>query len=111
MIARYVPALMIVAAGLLAACKKQTAAGNQPPPPPATGSNGSPDSAADSTPSLVFVGTSLTAGFGLADPSLAYPALIQKKLDSAGIRLRVVNAGVSGETSAGALRRMDWVLS
>jgi acyl-CoA thioesterase-1 len=59
---------------------------------------------------VVFVGTSLTAGFGLSDPSLAYPALIQRKIDSLGLRLRVVNAGVSGETSAGALRRIDWVL-
>lgn len=66
--------------------------------------------ATDSTPLVVFVGTSLTAGFGLPDPSLAYPALIQRKIDSLGLHLRVVNGGVSGETSAGALRRIDWVL-
>jgi acyl-CoA thioesterase-1 len=58
---------------------------------------------------VVFVGTSLTAGLGL-DPDSAYPALIQRKADSAGIGVTVVNAGVSGETSAGALRRIDWVL-
>jgi acyl-CoA thioesterase-1 len=58
---------------------------------------------------LVFVGTSLTAGLGLS-PEQAYPALISAKLDSAGLRYTVVNAGVSGETSAGALRRIDWVL-
>jgi acyl-CoA thioesterase-1 len=58
---------------------------------------------------VLFVGTSLTAGFGL-DPEQAYPALIQKKIDSAGLDYRVVNAGVSGETSAGALRRVDWLL-
>ena len=58
---------------------------------------------------VVFVGTSLTAGLGL-DPDSAYPALIQRKADSAGLRVTVVNAGVSGETSAGALRRIDWVL-
>jgi len=58
---------------------------------------------------VVFIGTSLTAGLGL-DPDSAYPARIQRKADSAGIRVRVVNAGVSGETSAGALRRIDWVL-
>jgi acyl-CoA thioesterase-1 len=57
----------------------------------------------------VFVGTSLTAGLGL-DPDSAYPALIARKADSAGIRIQVTNAGVSGETSAGALRRIDWVL-
>ncbi len=57
------------------------------------------------------MGTSLTAGYGLPDPALAYPALIQRKIDSLGLHLRVVNGGVSGETSAGALRRIDWVLS
>jgi acyl-CoA thioesterase-1 len=56
----------------------------------------------------MFLGTSLTAGFGI-DPEQAYPALIQKKIDSAGLTYRVVNAGVSGETSAGALRRVDWL--
>jgi acyl-CoA thioesterase I len=63
----------------------------------------------DPRPVILFLGTSLTAGLGL-DPSEAYPALIQAKLDAAGLRYRVVNAGVSGETSAGALRRIDWLL-
>jgi acyl-CoA thioesterase-1 len=56
----------------------------------------------------MFLGTSLTAGFGI-DPDQAYPALIQERIDSAGLNYRVVNAGVSGETSAGALRRVDWL--
>jgi acyl-CoA thioesterase I len=60
-------------------------------------------------PSVVFLGTSLTAGYGI-DPEKAYPALIQQKIDSAGLEYGVVNAGVSGETSAGARRRIDWVL-
>jgi acyl-CoA thioesterase-1 len=58
---------------------------------------------------VVFLGTSLTAGLGL-DPDSAYPALLQRKADSAGIAATMVNAGQSGETSAGALRRVDWVL-
>jgi len=58
---------------------------------------------------VVFLGTSLTAGLGL-EPEQAFPALIQQKIDSAGLALRVVNAGVSGETSAGARRRVDWLL-
>ena len=58
---------------------------------------------------ILFLGTSLTAGLGL-DPSEAFPSLVQQKLDAAGLRYRVVNAGVSGETSAGALRRIDWLL-
>lgn len=60
-------------------------------------------------PTIVFLGTSLTAGYGL-EPEEAYPALLQKKIDSAGLDYRVVNAGVSGETSAGARRRIDWLL-
>ena len=58
---------------------------------------------------VLVVGTSLTAGLGV-DPSEAWPAVLQRKIDSAGLTLRVVNAGVSGETSAGALRRVDWLL-
>ncbi len=58
---------------------------------------------------VVFLGTSLTAGLGL-DPANAYPALIQAKIDSVGLPYTAVNAGVSGETSAGALRRIDWLL-
>lgn len=64
----------------------------------------------DDRPVIIFIGTSLTAGLGV-DPSEAYPALIQEKIDSAGLGFRVVNAGVSGETSAGALRRVDWLFS
>jgi acyl-CoA thioesterase-1 len=60
-------------------------------------------------PVVLAVGTSLTAGYGL-DPDDAWPALLQKRIDDAGLPHRVVNAGVSGETSAGALRRMDWLL-
>jgi acyl-CoA thioesterase-1 len=65
--------------------------------------------AAQAQPTIVFLGTSLTAGFGL-DPDSAFTTLIQQKLDSAGLRYTVINAGVSGESSAGALRRIDWVL-
>lgn len=59
----------------------------------------------------VFFGDSLTAGYGLDDPaSEAYPALIQEKIDAAKLPWRVVNAGLSGETTAGGLRRVEWVL-
>ena len=60
-------------------------------------------------PLILFVGTSLTAGLGL-DPSLAYPALIQRKLDEAGLAYETYNAGVSGETSAGARDRIGWLM-
>jgi acyl-CoA thioesterase I len=57
----------------------------------------------------LFVGTSITAGFGL-EPDSAYPQLIDRKLDSLRLPYDAVNAGVSGETSAGLLRRIDWLL-
>lgn len=65
--------------------------------------------ASAASPAIVFLGTSLTAGLGL-DPDDAFPAVVQRMLDSAGLRYTVVNAGQSGETSAGALTRIDWVL-
>lgn len=58
---------------------------------------------------LLFFGNSLTAGYGLS-PSEAFPALIQKKIDSADLSYKVVNAGVSGETSSGGLSRVGWIL-
>ena len=70
--------------------------------------------ASEETPAvhtLVFFGDSLTAGYGLADPGTqSYPALIQRKIDEEHLPWQVVNAGLSGETSAGGLRRIDWVL-
>jgi acyl-CoA thioesterase-1 len=59
---------------------------------------------------IVALGDSLTAGQGVAE-SMAYPALLQKKLDDDGYHFNVVNAGVSGETSSGALSRIEWVIS
>jgi acyl-CoA thioesterase-1 len=60
-------------------------------------------------PVVLFFGTSLTAGYGLA-PEQAFPALIEKKARDEGIPIEAVNAGLSGETTAGAVRRIDWVL-
>lgn len=60
-------------------------------------------------PLVLIAGTSLTAGLGL-DPSDAYPAVVQRLADSAGVPVHVVNGGSSGETSAGLVRRMDWLL-
>lgn len=60
---------------------------------------------------IVFFGDSLTAGYGLADPATeSFPALIQARLDAARLPWRIVNAGLSGETSSGGLRRIDWTL-
>ena len=58
---------------------------------------------------IVFYGNSLTAGYGVS-PSEAFPAIIQKRIDSLGLPYQVVNAGVSGETSSGGKTRIDWIL-
>jgi acyl-CoA thioesterase-1 len=61
---------------------------------------------------VLFFGDSLTAGLGLDDPDTeSYPAQVQKRIDAEHLPWRVVNAGLSGETSAGGLRRIDWVLN
>lgn len=105
---------MLLAAAL-AGCrggagKAATATRATSPAPAAAPATPSPaPAAADERPVILFVGTSLTAGLGV-DPDEAYPALVQRKLDAAGRRYRVVNAGVSGETSAGARSRIDWLL-
>jgi acyl-CoA thioesterase-1 len=79
------------------------------PPAAATHETSSAAINEDLRPRVVVLGDSLTAGLGLSRDE-AYPALLQRRLDEAGIRLRVVNAGVSGDTSAGGLRRLDWAL-
>ena len=65
--------------------------------------------AAATEPTILFIGTSLTAGLGV-DPADAFPAVVGRMLDSAGHPTRIINAGLSGETSAGARTRIDWVL-
>lgn len=64
---------------------------------------------ADNRPRVVVLGDSITAGLGLS-PEQAYPTLIQQKIDAASLGYHVVNAGVSGDTSAGGLSRLDWAL-
>jgi acyl-CoA thioesterase-1 len=59
---------------------------------------------------VLFFGDSLTAGYGLDDPSQAYPGVVQNKIDSAKLPYKVVNAGVSGETTAGGKGRINWIL-
>ena len=58
---------------------------------------------------IVVLGDSITAGYGL-DPAQAYPALLQQKIDAAGLPFVIVNAGVSGDTTSGGLRRIEWAL-
>lgn len=58
---------------------------------------------------IIVFGDSIAAGYGL-DSDQAFPAFIQEKVDDSGLNYRVINAGLSGETSAGGLRRVDWIL-
>jgi acyl-CoA thioesterase-1 len=92
--------LALLAAAMAAAgCGGEDARGPEPPPPAKTSWEGT----------IVAFGDSLTAGYRL-DESEAYPALLQEMLLREGTPWRVVNAGVSGETSSGALSRVEWVL-
>lgn len=107
------------ALGLVLALVTISACGR--PPGPAASSAGAPSAsaAADSSarrrdqasprPRIVFLGDSLTAGLGLPSDR-SYPSLIAGKLTAGGYDYEVVNAGVSGDTSAGGLRRVDWSL-
>ena len=70
---------------------------------------GSPHALKVQRPRIVAFGNSLTAGLGVS-PDQAYPSQLQRRLDQEGYRYRVINAGVSGDTTAGGLRRLDWVL-
>ena len=79
-------------------------------PPTASTASAAPSApAAQAKPRIVFLGDSLTAGLGLATDK-SYPSLIAKRLKDRGLDYEVVNAGVSGDTSAGGLRRLDWSL-
>ncbi|MBO0358528.1 arylesterase [Hymenobacter sp. BT186] len=91
---------------LLAGCNSTTQPAEAPAtatPPVATAP------AATNTQTILFFGNSLTAGYGV-EPEEAFPALIGQKIDSAGLNYTVVNAGLSGETTAGGRSRVGWVL-
>jgi acyl-CoA thioesterase-1 len=94
---------MVVATFVLAGCGRDTRV-TLPPPKDSGGA------APIARRTVLLIGTSLTAGYGL-DPQDAWPARLQAKVDSAGLGFHIANAGVSGETSADAVHRMDWLLS
>ena len=88
---------------VLTACRGTAPKEASPALPP------TPSKPAKSLPKIVAFGDSLTAGLGLPQ-SASYPSLLQKKLDADGFAYEVVNAGVTGDTSAGGVRRIDWAL-
>ncbi|MEM8934027.1 MAG: arylesterase, partial [Acidobacteriota bacterium] len=91
--------------------------GDAPPPTASQASPPSNEAATDDDPTppiderpvVVFLGDSLTAGFGL-DEHQAFPALVESALSDRDRPIRMINAGVSGDTSAGGLARLDWLL-
>ena len=100
--------LVMVCAGCSRKPDAPPAAANTPKDTTAAAPAADPD-APPPRPRIVAFGDSLTAGLGLVEQQ-AYPALLQRKLDEAGYEFEVVNAGLSGDTSAGGLRRLDWAL-
>jgi acyl-CoA thioesterase I len=104
--------LIVCAAFAVAGCSSnEPASAREPTPsPPSDAQVRAPAPAFASTRQrIVFLGDSLTAGYGL-DLEQSVPSLVQKHLDAEGYKYEVVNAGVSGDTSAGGLRRLEWSL-
>lgn len=97
---------LILLAILTAAC------GDRPAEPPMqSASRPTPQpTQADNRPVILCFGNSLTAGFGV-DPAFSYPSLLQQMLDAEGKKYRVVNAGISGDTTSGGVSRMAQALS
>jgi len=98
----YITTAVVILCFVLACNDNKTSDGQK------NGSAKNVDSAV-SKKTIVFFGNSLTAGYGLS-PSEAFPAIIQNKIDSLGLPYKVINAGVSGETSSGGNGRIDWIL-
>ncbi|HEY0083461.1 MAG TPA: arylesterase [Pyrinomonadaceae bacterium] len=98
--------LTLLAAFILCGCGRTQGDAPAPPAPPAPVATPSP---ARGLPKIVALGDSLTAGYGLSLHE-SYPSLLQEQLKRDGFDYEVVNAGVSGDTTAGGLSRLDWAL-
>ena len=98
----FAPAALLAALVAGAACGARTPPADRPGAPAAASANAP-------APRVVFLGDSLTAGLGL-DAANSFPSLVQVRLNERGYRYEVINAGVSGDTSAGGLRRLAWSL-
>ena len=103
-------AIAIAAAGLSACGQTPPGAALAEPSLVHDGSSRADRPFAGDVPRLVVLGDSLTAGLGLAATE-AYPSRLQERLDAAGYQLQIANAGVSGDTTAGGLRRLEWALN
>ena len=101
--------MVVAAAAGLAACQRGASPDGRSSATAADATPATATTPAPSRPRIVALGDSLTAGLGLA-PEAAWPALLQQKIDEAGLDIEVVNAGVSGDTTAGGLRRLEGAL-
>ncbi len=99
-LSKFFVTLFFIVSGLLAGCDRDQR--QEPATVP------EPEPVYDGT--IVAMGDSLTAGLGVA-PGDSYPALLEKELQAAGLNYRVINAGISGETSSGARSRIDWIIN
>ena len=105
---------LLVVVFSLGGCRRDAVPAAPAPPAPAAASVAAAPAAvaaaAAAAPQVVFLGDSLTAGLGLGEEA-AFPAIVGELLAERGVPARIVNAGVSGDTSAGGLARVDWLLS
>ena len=107
--------LSLLSVSLLGACSSSPETPAAEAPVATTAATGTPSAGAArptaaAPPNILFFGNSLTAGLGV-EPEEAFPALVGQKIDSAGLKYQVINAGLSGETTAGGRSRVGWVLS
>ncbi|MGV3508781.1 MAG: arylesterase [Sphingobacteriaceae bacterium] len=100
---KYITSIFLLILFIMTACSNENKQGNN---------NGDKNGDAESQPkkTILFFGNSLTAGYGLENPEEAFPAVIQQKIDSLNLPYKVVNAGLSGETTAGGVNRINWLL-
>jgi acyl-CoA thioesterase I len=103
--------IALLLTGMLAGCAQQQDSANNDAGTEGETASRPPAGEAEPqrTANIVFFGNSLTAGYML-EPAEAFPALIQQKIDSLGLPYKTVNAGLSGETTAGGVNRVDWIL-
>ncbi|MEO6724177.1 MAG: GDSL-type esterase/lipase family protein [Blastocatellia bacterium] len=107
--ALFIALLTLSAVGCQQAKSDERASSQPLPSPAATPASAMISTKSEELPAIVAFGDSLTAGYGLSQDE-SYTALLQRRLDEKGYRYRVINAGVSGDTSAGGARRIDWAL-
>jgi acyl-CoA thioesterase I len=114
---RFPQILALGACLLAAACSpascglgvENDSAGNRAGSTPASGAQAADPASPPARPRIVALGDSLTVGLGLLETQ-SFPSLLQAKIDEDGYQFEVINSGVSGDTSAGGLRRLDWAL-